>query len=169
MKVLVAFASKHGSTREVAQAIADELRAQGVETDLHEASNVGEIAGYDGVILGSAVYMGRWLEQARELVARHAVELAERPVWLFSSGPIGGKPLPEEAVDVSEIMETIRARAHQVLAGKLDKHKLGFGERAVVLALRVPEGDFRDWELTRQWARGIATELHTLVGRHPDG
>ena len=96
----------------------------------------------------------------RELVERFAEELAVRPVWLFSSGPIGDPPKPDEdPVDVAEVMERTRARGHAVFAGKIDRSRLGFGERAIVSALKVPEGDFRDWDEVRTWANGIVEEL----------
>lgn len=90
MTILVAVASKHGSTREIAQVIADELRTAHLAVDLQDAGAVGDIAGYDAVILGSAVYMGSWLPDAHsELAQRHHAALATLPVWVFSSGPLG--------------------------------------------------------------------------------
>jgi menaquinone-dependent protoporphyrinogen oxidase len=122
------------------------------------------------VVLGSAVYAGHWLEPARELAERHAEALAARPVWLFSSGPVGDPPKPaeEESVDVSGILGATGARDHRVFAGKLDKGSLGFAEKAIVLALRVAEGDFRDWDAIRHCAREIAAELRpeALAGRN---
>lgn len=83
--------------------------------------------------------------------------LAARPVWLFSSGPIGDPPKPEEdPVDVAEIMQATKAREHRVFAGKLVRKQLHFPDRAIAAALRVPEGDFRDWEEVKGWAAGIA-------------
>jgi menaquinone-dependent protoporphyrinogen oxidase len=111
-------------------------------------------------VLGSAVYAGHWLQPARELVDRCGSELAARPVWLFSSGPIGDPPKPEEdPVDVAEITAATRAREHRVFAGKLVKKQLRFPDKAIVSALRVPEGDFRDWAEIRGWAAGIAGAL----------
>jgi menaquinone-dependent protoporphyrinogen oxidase len=93
-------------------------------------------------------------------VERAADDLAARPVWLFSSGPIGEPPKPEEdPVDVAEIVESTSARDHRVFAGRLERSRLGFGERAVVAALRAPDGDFRDWDEIRGWATAIADEL----------
>jgi menaquinone-dependent protoporphyrinogen oxidase len=112
-------------------------------------------------VLGSAVYVGRWLEPARELVEAHADALTERPTWLFSSGPLGDPPKPEadDAVQIGEIAERVNARDHRLFAGRLDRKLLGFGERAVVLAFRAPEGDFRDWDEIAAWAREIAASL----------
>ena len=104
------------------------------------------------------------MKSMRELAERLAEELVARPVWLFSSGPIGDPPKPDEdPVDVASVMETTGAGGHAVFAGKIDKSRLGFGELAIVSALKVSEGDFRDWDEIRRWATGIAQELETKV------
>ena len=166
MRVLVTAATKHGATGEIARAIADTLRDQGLEPTVLDPDQVGALDGYDAVVLGSAVYAGRWLKPARKLVARCGAALAERPVWLFSSGPVGDPPKPEEdPVDVAELLTTTGAREHRVFAGRLVRKQLTFPERAIVSALRAPEGDFRDWPAISGWAAGIATTLRS--GRQP--
>jgi menaquinone-dependent protoporphyrinogen oxidase len=81
-------------------------------------------------------------------------------VWLFSSGPVGDPPKPtEDPVDASSLLERTGAREHHVFAGRLDRSRLSFGERAIAMALRAPEGDFRDWDDVRAWASGIADAL----------
>jgi menaquinone-dependent protoporphyrinogen oxidase len=160
MRVLVVWASKYGSTQEIAEAIADVLRDRGLDVDLLTVEDVGDVAAYDAVVVGSAVYAGHWLKPARELVDRLAPVIATRRVWLFSSGPIGDPPMPEEdPVDVQDIRERTNAVHHRVFAGKLVKQQLSFGEKAIVMALRAPEGDFRDWTAIRQWASEIADVL----------
>src|SRR5262245_43371116 len=161
MRVLVAAASRHGATAEIAEAIGDVLRVHGVDVDVKPAEEVHGLTGYGAVVLGSAVYIGKWLSSARDMVHRHADELATLPVWLFSSGPIGDplRPEPEEAVAVDELVATTRARGHRLFGGKLDRRKLGFGEKAVVVAFRAPEGDFRDWAEIGAWAREFASQL----------
>jgi menaquinone-dependent protoporphyrinogen oxidase len=159
MKVLVA-ATKHGATGEIAQAIGDTLRERGLDPTVLEPEQVDGVDGYDAVVLGSAVYAGHWLKPARELVGRCGDALAARPVWLFSSGPVGDPPKPEEdPVDVAEILAATRAREHRLFPGKLVRKQLAFPERAIVTALRVPEGDFRDWPAITEWAGAIATAL----------
>lgn len=160
MRVLVAAASKHGATGEIARAIGDGLAERGIEVTVVPPEEVGAVDGYDAVVLGSAVYAGHWMKPAKELVDRSGPVLGARPVWLFSSGPIGDPPKPEEdPVDVGEIMEATKAREHRVFAGKLVKKQLSFPEKAIVMALRVPEADFRDWTEIREWAAGIAGAL----------
>jgi menaquinone-dependent protoporphyrinogen oxidase len=97
---------------------------------------------------------------AKQLADRIA-ELSPQPeTWIFSSGPIGDPPKPEEdPVDVAPILEATSARDHHVFSGKIDKAKLSFGERAIVVAVRAPEGDFRDWNDIESWANEIADHL----------
>jgi len=158
MTVLVAAASRHGSTAEIAEAIGRTLRERGVAADVAAVDELETVEGYDAVVLGSAVYMGRWLEPARRFAADHGAELGSRPTWLFSSGPVGEPPKPEptDAVDVAEIEGATQARSHRVFTGRIDRHGLGFAERAVVAALRVPDGDYRDWDEIAAFAREVA-------------
>jgi menaquinone-dependent protoporphyrinogen oxidase len=157
MRVLVSAATKYGATAEIAAAIAEVLDEHGLEATMLPPEQVERVDGYDAVVVGSAVYAGHWLKPARELVERHADALAGRPVYLFSSGPVGDPPKPEEdPVDVADLLATIGAREHRIFAGKLVRKQLSFPERAIVSALRVPEGDFRDWTEIHQWAAGIA-------------
>lgn len=112
MRVLVTAASRHGATTEIADAIGAALREAGLETSVVPPDEVLTLAGYDAVVLGSAVYMGRWLDPAKQFAARNGAALAARPVWLFSCGPIGDPPKPtEEPVDVAGIREATGARA----------------------------------------------------------
>lgn len=160
-RVLVAVDSKHGSTREIAARIATALAGAGLDVDLRAADAVDAIAPYDAIVLGSAVYMGHWLEGARTLARERAGELSQKPVWLFSSGPIGAPPRPsdEEAVDVGDILVATGARQHRLFSGRLDRHLLGFAERALTRAIRATEGDFRDWTAIDEWAGEIAAAL----------
>jgi menaquinone-dependent protoporphyrinogen oxidase len=161
MQTLIAVASRHGSTREIAQAIAGELVASELAVDVRDAGDVESIDPYDAVILGSAVYMGSWLPEARAFVDRYQPRLAAVPVWLFSSGPIGaGDPQPPgDPGQLPELIQATGAREHRIFSGKIDKRRLGFGERLAIKLVRAPEGDFRDWEAIRAWAREIAAAL----------
>jgi menaquinone-dependent protoporphyrinogen oxidase len=158
MRVLVVVATKHGSTKEIATAIAGVLGAV-----LQDAEHAPSPAGFDAVVVGSAVYAGRWRETARDWVSAHAAELRTRPVWLFSSGPIGSPPFPsDEPHDVHPLSELIGARGHRSFPGRLDKELLSFGERAMVTAMRAPLGDFRDWDDIRAWAGQVGAALRDL-------
>ena len=161
MRVLVTAASKHGSTAELArrlgQALDVELRARATESvvEVVAVDQVRALSGYDAAIIGSAVYVGHWLDAARQLAKNPS--LRSMPVWLFSSGPVGDPLKPaEDPSDVATLMDATGAHGHRVFGGRLDRSDLGFAERAVVRALRVPEGDFRDWDAVTGWAADIA-------------
>jgi menaquinone-dependent protoporphyrinogen oxidase len=161
MNVLVAAASDHGATAEIALAIGKVLEERGMAVTVAPVDAVQTLDGYDAFVIGSAVYAGHWLKPARNFVEDHARPLSGRPVWLFSSGPIGDPPKPkEEAVDVLPLVTAIHAQGHRVFGGKLDRSTLSFAEKAICTALRAPEGDFRDFGEIRGWALGIAESLH---------
>lgn len=161
MRVLVTAASKHGATSEIATTIAEELTAAGIEATVALPESVGSVEDYDGVVLGSGIYAGHWLEPAKDFVDRHATALASRPVWLFSSGPVGEplKPVGEPA-DAAPIVTRLGARDHRVFGGRLDRTKLRLSERAIVALVRAPDGDYRPWDEVRAWSAEIA---HALV------
>ena len=163
MRVLVTAASRHGATHEIAEAIAAGLERRGVNAKARPTEELTGLDGYDAFVVGSAVYIGRWLEPAQRLVEEHAGTLAAAPVWLFSSGPLGPPDAlkPEgDPVDVAAFMETVSGAGHRVFAGRLDRSMLGFGEKAVIVAVRAPEGDFRDWEAIDGYAAEIAEQLN---------
>jgi menaquinone-dependent protoporphyrinogen oxidase len=163
MRILVSAASKHGSTDAIARDIARELNAAGHEVVVQPPDVVERLGGFDAAVIGSAVYVGRWMPVASAMIEREAPALAAMPVWLFSSGPIGDPPKPvEDPADIAGLAELIGAREHRVFAGALDRHELGLAERAITAAVRAPEGDFRAWEEIRAWARSIAAAVSRL-------
>ncbi|HLT21232.1 MAG TPA: flavodoxin domain-containing protein [Thermomicrobiales bacterium] len=160
MAILVTAASKYGSTLEIGVAIRDELNARGLDAEFLEPSAVDDPRRYDAFIVGSAIYMGRWQAPAREFLSAHREVLAERPVWLFSSGPLGDAPgVGIDDRELAELMALSGARDHRLFAGKLDRAELGFGERLITRVVRAPDGDFRDWDEIRAWADEIAAAL----------
>jgi menaquinone-dependent protoporphyrinogen oxidase len=161
MSVLVAYASKHGSTAEIAERIAGQLRQQGKQAEARPLEDVKEPGSYDALVIGSALYYGSWMKEATEWVQRNQAVLAGRPVWLFSVGPLGTevKDAEQQPWEMAAFRETIGPRDHRVFFGALDHHKLSFPERMVVKAVKAPEGDFRDWEAIDTWAASIARDL----------
>lgn len=161
MKILLTVASKHGSTREIATAVATELRAAGHEVDVFDAAEAPSPADYAAAVVGSAIYMGKWMDEARSFVEQNHAALSAMPVWLFSSGPLGAEnPQPEgDLPQLPELLALTKARGHQTFVGSLDKEDLGFGEKVIAKAVKAPYGDFRDWEAIRAWAREIAAAL----------
>ena len=171
--MLVSVASKYGATAEIAQAIADTLASRGISATVTPPAEVDAraIEGYDAVILGSAVYTGHWLGAAKDLVTRSGGALAAKPVWLFSSGPVGdpsgkfARAMRQDPADIAGIRAVTRARGHRMFAGKLDRNNLSLPQRAALMAFRSLQGDFRDWAEIRQWAEEIAQELAVLSPR----
>ena len=160
MKILVSAASKHGATADIAKAIGDTLAEAGHEAVVLPPDAVTSLAGYDAVVLGSGIYVGQWMDAAKALVERVGDELAGRPVWLFSSGPIGDPPKPQEdPADLADLVAATGAREHRLFSGFVDKSRLGLGEKVILKAVGAHEGDFRPWDEIRAWAGEIAAEL----------
>jgi menaquinone-dependent protoporphyrinogen oxidase len=166
-RILVAYATKHGSTAEIAEVVGEALRARHHEVDVRPAGEVREVASYDAVVIGSAVYMFHWQRDALNLLKRHASDLRTRPTWLFSSGPTGGskegdamldhvREAPSDLAptgDVAEQAERIGVRGHATFAGRVGEGMGGFFERWV------PKGDWRDFDVVSAWADEIGLEL----------
>jgi menaquinone-dependent protoporphyrinogen oxidase len=161
MTVLVAYASKHGSTAGIAEGIAERLRERGKDMDVRAVSDVDGLGDVEAIVLGSAVYMGSWMKEASGFVERHRDELARLPVWLFSSGPTGTEPTEVGPSDkqVEQLVEAVHPRDHHVFSGAIDPGKLGFVERRIVRAVKAPTGDFRDWHEIGSYADAIADAL----------
>jgi menaquinone-dependent protoporphyrinogen oxidase len=168
-RILVAYASKHHSTAEIAKAIGAILcDTDGFQVDVRSVETVSDITPYHAVVLGSAVYAGKWQEEAAEFLKQHEQELAQRPTWLFSSGPTGpgdpktlmhGWELPEA---LRPIAARIKPRGVTVFSGKLDSASLTFFQRILVRVINASAfrvGDFRDWSMIRVWASGVAQAL----------
>ncbi len=160
MNVLIAVASKYGATRDIADEIAGVLEQKGMETTTQACDAATDVDGFDAVIVGSAVYAGRWRPEAMAFVSDHAAQLESIPVWLFSSGPLGDPPKPtENPADLDDLTALVKVRDHAVFAGSLDKANLSLGEKAIVKLVKAPYGDFRSWDTIRAWANHIAEVL----------
>jgi menaquinone-dependent protoporphyrinogen oxidase len=170
IQILVAYASKHDSTAEIAHVIGNLLRESGnTQVDIRSVDVVENLKPYDAVVLGSAVYAGQWQSEAADFLKRFERELAQRRVWIFSSGPTGqGDPNTilkgwEFPQALKPIVDRIKPRDVIVFHGKLDPNKLNFLEKMVVKGVKAPMGDYRDWELIRAWATSIAEALHQMA------
>jgi menaquinone-dependent protoporphyrinogen oxidase len=172
MPVLVVYASKHGSTRGIAERIAAKLTDEGHPAKATPVQEASGLEGYDAFVIGSAAYALHWMDEALDFVKRNSAVLKRVPVWLFSSGPLGneatdakGRDLRAATVpkEIPELEEAVDARGHRVFFGALDPGTLGFAERAIrkLPAARagLPEGDFRDWVEIDAWAAEIAQGL----------
>ena len=163
MTVLVAYASKRGSTAEIAETVAATLRREGLGVCLERADDVQSLDRYDAVVLGSAVYMKRWRGDARHFLKKHRKALKQMPFWVFSSGPVGdpSKDNPEwmEPPKTVEKVEELGGREHVVFGGCLPAEPQGVMERAMLEGTPREFRDRRDWAEIRDWARGISIAL----------
>lgn len=162
MRVLVIAGSKHGGTVGIARVIAEELTAKGHESVALEAgARMAHLARFDAFVIGSAMYVGHWTKASRRFLDENADLLRERPVWLFSSGPLGD-PLAStgDPHGLAALMDLTGARDHRMFGGRLDRGGLSLAERTAAAIVRAPYGDFRDWDEVRAWACEIALELH---------
>jgi len=160
MLVLIAVASRHGSTMEIADAIAAAIRSCGVEVDVKAVESVLTLEQYEAVVLGSGVYAGHWLRAARAFAEEYAIDLKGLPVWLFSSGPVGDPPKPiENPVEVESLSQRVSARGHRLFPGKIENAHLGLSEKAMVRLVRAQQGDYRPWAEIGTWGRRIAAQL----------
>jgi menaquinone-dependent protoporphyrinogen oxidase len=164
-QVLVAHASKYGATAEIAEKIGEVLRQAGLHTDVIPAKDVKDLTPYEAVVLGSAVYIGKWRKEAVKFLKANQKMLAERKVWLFSSGPSGeGDPVtmlngwrfPQA---LQPIADRIQPRDIAVFHGAMDMNKLNRIEKSMIKNVKAPAGDFRDWDAITSWAMAIAEIL----------
>lgn len=161
MTVLVAYASKHGSTQEIAEHIAEKLLQLGRDAEVQSVEVVKHPESYEAFVIGSAVYYGSWLKEATEWVRHNQSILAQHPVWLFSVGPLGTevKDNEQQPKEMAEFQQSIKPRDQHIFFGAIDHNNLSFPERMVLKAVRAPEGDFRDWQAIDAWATTIAQSL----------
>jgi menaquinone-dependent protoporphyrinogen oxidase len=164
--VLVAYASKYGSTREIAEAIVETLSKNEIQADLRSADSVKDIQGYKGVILGSAIYVGQWPKSAVSLLKKNQEKLTGMPVWLFSSGPSGeGNPL--QLVDgvrfppsLKTLIENIHPQDIAVFHGDINLNKINAMEKwAIKNVVKKPFGDYRDWDSIYRWTSSVAENM----------
>jgi menaquinone-dependent protoporphyrinogen oxidase len=155
-KVLVAYATKYGSTREVAEAVAAELRERGLEADVRSAGEAGDLDGYSAVVLGVALYMWRLHADARRFLRRNRKALTALPVAVFGMGPFEDKP--EDLASARETVDKALAKrpwfvpvAVTVFGGKFDPDALRFPYNNPGLKA-MPASDARDWDAIKAWA-----------------
>ena len=163
-RILVATATKMGSTAEIGAAIAERLRSAGFVVDQQATGDVRSVEPYSAIVLGSAVYMMRWRGEAISFLSRFERELGERDVWLFQSGPLDRSaeektiPLPRK---VGARLSRIGFRGHATFGGMIDpEHADGFVARSMA---KKGKQDFRDFERIRAWGDLIASQLGAKV------
>jgi menaquinone-dependent protoporphyrinogen oxidase len=162
-KILVAYASKQGSTAEIALAIAQELQAAGHTADAADVAGVASLAGYAGVVIGGPMYMGHIDPRVGKFVKRHAAGLAKLPVAGFvvclaaASKDPEGMAWAEKAL--TKALAPVHPVAETIFAGKLDPEKLSWFQRWIIRRVNSPVGDFRDWDAIAAWGRVVAGKM----------
>lgn len=155
MTLLVAYGSKHGSTQEVAEAVAERLRGGGREVDLRRAADVDDLTPYGGVVLGGSLYVGRWHEDARRFLSRYREELSALPLAVFALGPKTAeqKDLADARTQLDKALsKTPELEPHSVavFGGVIDPSKLRFPLN------RLPASDARDWDAIDAWVEELS-------------
>ena len=164
MKILVAYATKAGSTAEVAAEIGRVVESKGgCKVDVHPVGKVKEVGGYDAVIIGSAIRAGKWLPEATKFVEKHRDALSQVPVAFFTVCLTLSEDTEENRRTVAAYLDPVREIVQPVdvglFAGMMDSSKLSFLLRLMMKKMKSPEGDFRDWEAIRDWAGQVRARL----------
>jgi len=173
VKILVAHASKYGTTEGIAEFIGEKLRKGGFSVDVSDVSSAAGLSGYDAYVVGSALFMGHWMKEAKEFVSKNRSILASRPIWILSSGPTGTKLTDKKGRDLREVSGPSELDDLQSWVYACD-HKVFFGAffadrlkgTAALFARMIPEedqGDFRNWPEIAAWAITISSALSPQV------
>jgi menaquinone-dependent protoporphyrinogen oxidase len=161
-RILVAYASKKGSTTEIAQAIGKELEASGHVVDVAEMGTVTSLTGYNAVVIGGPIYVGK-IEGMGKFVKRHSAELARVPVAGFvvclaaAAKDPDGMAWAEKALHAA--LDPLRPVAETIFAGRLDPSKLSWLQKWMTEKAKSPVGDFRDWTAIAAWARELPGKM----------
>lgn len=164
-RILVAYATRNGSTAEIAQVVGRELERSDAAVTVADMKTVGSLAGYTAVVLGGPLYMGSMEKTVRLFVAKHLAQLADVPVAAFAVGLTPKDPRPEATgfamESLKKAVSPISPVSTVLFAGKLDPAKLNFLMRKFMEMAKIPAGDFRDWDAIAAWARGLSEKIQS--------
>jgi menaquinone-dependent protoporphyrinogen oxidase len=171
-KVLVAYASKYGSTGGVADAIGKELCNRSAAVDVCMVKNIGDLTPYRGAVIGSAIYMGKWMPEAADFVKRNRGVLGQIAVAYFVVCMTMGQPTEDNRRKALAYLDPVLKEVPQVkpveigtFAGALHYSNLSMPTKMIMKAKGAPEGDFRQWDVIRAWADGLCSPLLALGGK----
>jgi len=160
--IMIAYASKYGTTEEVAKRIAQSLQKKsGKEVAVKPIAEIADLGKPEAVIVGSPLYHGGWLPEAVAFVHKNSATLSHIPTWLFSVGPLATelKDDEEQPFELAEFREKIDPRHHTVFHGALKHSKLDRRDRMTMKAAGAREGDFRDWDAIAAWVDTVAESV----------
>ena len=164
LPILIAYATTHGATQEVAEAIATTLRADGIDVDCQPAKNVLSLDGYRAVVLGAPLYMFHWHKDAKRFLEQHRQLLVERPLAIFALGPFHDeeKEFQEARVQLDKDLlhfPWLAPVAVEMFGGKLDPAKLHLPYSLIPALKKMPPSDIRDWNAIQAWAGSLTEKL----------
>lgn len=162
-RILVAYATRYGSTADVAEAIGDELRKAGADVDVKPVGEVRDLSPYGAAVIGSPIYMGKWLPEPQVFVERNQQRLRTIPVAFFAVGLTVTEKDPEILRKAEASMDSVRTLVSPVevgiFPGRLESSGLSFTDRTIVKMIRAKTGDFRDWGAVRAWAQAVNQKI----------
>lgn len=168
IRILVAYATRSGSTAEIAEAVGKELTAAGFAADVADMNTITSLSGYSGIVIGAPLYMGNLVGDMKKFIGKHQGALSTLPVASFA---VGLTPVSEKAGNVDHAMaclmttlSPLKPSGTILFAGRLDPAKLGFIQRKMMELGGVPSGDFRDWNLIAAWARELPEKMGLVPG-----
>jgi menaquinone-dependent protoporphyrinogen oxidase len=162
--ILIAYATRSGSTQEVAEKIAATLRESGLTVDVKPVKQVQALDSYRAVVVGAPLYMSDWLKEARDFLSRHRATLTTVPVAVFALGPTENKE--KDWTETRKQFDSVVSKypwltpvAADLFGGKFDPAKLTFPYNLIPALRRMPVSDIRDWDAIRTWAENLAVQL----------
>jgi menaquinone-dependent protoporphyrinogen oxidase len=164
-RILVAYATKYGSTAEIAERISEVIRRSNPDVDVVNVKQGKDLAPYPVVVLGSALYMGQWRKEAVKFLQDNEAALAQKKIWLFASGP-SGKGDPKKLAEgmympksLQPVVDRIQPKDFAVFHGNVDPSRINFLEKWILRQVKAETGDFRDWKAIEKWAAVVAKSM----------
>lgn len=162
-RILVAYATRYGSTAEVAEAIGDELRRSGADVDVKPVNEVQDLSPYRAAVIGSPIYMGKWLPESQIFVEKNQSHLRTIPVAYFAVGLTATERSAEVLRKAEASMDAVRMLVNPVeigiFPGRLESSSLSFTDRTIIKMIRATAGDFRDFPAVRAWAQAVCRKF----------
>jgi menaquinone-dependent protoporphyrinogen oxidase len=162
-KILVAYASKSGTTGEIAQAIGKSLSDRGANVSVQSVNSVASLDGYHAVVIGSGIRMGHWLPEAEEFVRKHESQLKQLPIAFFTVHLLhlddGESSRAQRQAYTQAVRQILTPKTEVFFSGRLEFARLTIFERWISNSMKAQEQDLRDWKKIHAWAEGLSSTL----------